>query len=96
LVCTSSDRWILAVIINPVNALVSTGDPAYVLCAVLSCHAHDSLIPFSIIAVLDSIADIQSVAHINHHLCKWMHHQANNPVEGSLNIKTIPAQVSYQ
>jgi hypothetical protein len=46
--------------------------------------------------VFDSIADAESVAHINAHLRLWLNHQANHSADGVLNLQTIPAQVRLQ
>jgi hypothetical protein len=51
------------------------------------------MILLSIIAVVDSIASDKCVQHIDSHLRAWLHHEAQNPVDGALNIQTIAAQV---
>jgi hypothetical protein len=81
------------VIINPVNALVPTSDPAYVISFLIFCNPHKQIFHISILAVFDSIADKEPLHHINKHLRIWLHHQATNPSEGSLHLETIQAQV---
>jgi hypothetical protein len=47
----------------------------------------------SIIAVFDSLASPDSAQEIDSYLHSWIHHKAQNPYEGSLNIKSIAAKV---
>jgi hypothetical protein len=47
----------------------------------------------SIIAIFDSIASRATAKEIDFRLRSWIHHKANNPYDGALNIKSIAPQV---
>jgi hypothetical protein len=84
-------HWILAIIINPAAMIVPQDKPVYV--PARSSYLTLRITTLSMIAVFDSIASKKTAEDIHLQLSAWLHHKAQNPTEGSVNIVKIIAQV---